>query len=133
MVAYSFKARFVEPIRLGTKRQTIRAPRKGNSRHARPGEAVQLYYGLRTRQCFRIGDAICCGLVGVFLGLSCDEVLLDGEAFRGVLALDHFAALDGFASWDEMKLFWDVEHPGLSEFEGSLVQWTDFRIGRQPG
>ncbi len=26
MVGYTFKARFVEPIKLGTKRQTIRAP-----------------------------------------------------------------------------------------------------------
>jgi len=35
MVAYSFRARFREPILVGAKRQTIRADRK---RHARPGE-----------------------------------------------------------------------------------------------
>lgn len=65
MVAYSYKARFVEPIRLGLepgpwipgmKRQTIRADRK---RHARPGEEIQHYRGMRTRQCFLIGRAIC--------------------------------------------------------------------------
>lgn len=66
MVAYSFKAQFVEPIRAGLglptepqirpKRQTIRADRK---RHARPGEELQLYRGMRTRQCFLIGRAAC--------------------------------------------------------------------------
>lgn len=45
MVAYSFQKRFVEPIRSGRKRQTIRADRK---RHARPGEVLQLYSGMRT-------------------------------------------------------------------------------------
>jgi hypothetical protein len=66
MVAYSYKARFVAPIRVGLdlptlaehlemggyhpgqiirpKRQTIRA--KGKRRHARPGETLQqLFYG----------------------------------------------------------------------------------------
>jgi len=56
MVAYSFKAQFREPILAGTKRQTIRADRK---RHARLGEALQLYTGMRTRQCKLIGRATC--------------------------------------------------------------------------
>ena len=48
MVAYSFKRRFREPILAGSKQQTIRADRK---RHARRGEALQLYTGMRTTQC----------------------------------------------------------------------------------
>ena len=35
VVSYSFKRQFIDPIKRGTKRQTIRADRK---RHARPGE-----------------------------------------------------------------------------------------------
>jgi hypothetical protein len=47
VVAYSFRQQFRPPILAGTKRQTIRADRK---RHARPGEQLQLYTGMRTRQ-----------------------------------------------------------------------------------
>ena len=52
MVAYSFKKQFGPPILAGTKAQTIRADRK---RHVRSGELVQLYTGMRTRQCRRLG------------------------------------------------------------------------------
>ncbi|MEJ0016825.1 MAG: ASCH domain-containing protein [Acetobacteraceae bacterium] len=46
MVAYSFKRDFAAPILAGIKRQTIRADRR---RHARPGEVLQLYTGMRTK------------------------------------------------------------------------------------
>ncbi|MFK5597639.1 hypothetical protein ACFZ8E_11600 [Methylobacterium sp. HMF5984] len=56
MVAYSFKARFAAPILAGTKAQTIPAERTGRSRHARPGEQLQLFSGMRTKHCLRLGD-----------------------------------------------------------------------------
>ena len=57
MVAYSFKARFVPLIREGLKTQTIRAQR---SRHARPGELIQLFSGMRTHLCEKIvPDPVC--------------------------------------------------------------------------
>ena len=60
MVAYSFKARFAEPILAGTKLHTVRAPRK---RDARPGEELQLYRGMRTRQCALIARKTCAGVL----------------------------------------------------------------------
>lgn len=79
MVAYSYKGRFVAPIRVGLglpvfdlhyelggylpgqpilpKRQTIRA--NGRRRHARPGETLQHYRGMRTTKCFKIGAGRC--------------------------------------------------------------------------
>ena len=42
MVAYNFQARFAAAVASGQKRQTIRAPRKGNG-HAKPGDRLQLY------------------------------------------------------------------------------------------
>ena len=51
MVAYSFKSQFEEPIVAREKRQTVRGFRK---RHARPGEPIQLYVGMRTRNCRKI-------------------------------------------------------------------------------
>lgn len=73
MTAYSFKAQFVAPIIIGLgldprirfsrfcspriayapKRQTIRANRKNG--HAKLGGGVQLFWGLRTKDCIKLG------------------------------------------------------------------------------
>lgn len=69
MVAYSFHASFAEPIALGLKQHTIRPHRR---RHARPGEAMQLFVGMRTKQCRKIiPDPVCSRL---------DEVRFDLRA-----------------------------------------------------
>lgn len=128
MVAYSFKRRFVEPIRVGLgvlptglaypKRQTIRAARK---RHARPGEEVQLYCGMRTKGCFLIGRARCVSVDGVKLDFT-GLVAINRQAFILNTLLDDFARSDGFADFAEMRRFWREEH-GLSVFEGVRVRW----------
>jgi hypothetical protein len=153
MTAYSFKKRFVDPIRVGLgilpvepkivddptapagyrigpkiwpKRQTIRAI--GKRRHARVGETVQLYHGMRTKQCFKIGDGRCTSALPVKL-----EFIFWGSAIvgGGKVAencfyderLHLFAQADGFETWDEMKAFWRDEHPGVDKFEGVLIRW----------
>jgi hypothetical protein len=57
MVAYSFQPMFELPIVLGTKRQTIRAA--GKRRHARAGDTLQLYLGMRTPRCRLLATASC--------------------------------------------------------------------------
>ena len=59
MTVYSFKARFVPAIEAGTKRQTIRAPRAGRSRHANVGSELQLYTAMRTKHCRLIRRVRC--------------------------------------------------------------------------
>jgi len=78
MVAYSFRARFREPILVGAKRQTIRADRK---RHARPGEQLQLYTGMRTRECAIIARALCSQVMPVRIDVDgCRIEVGDREA-----------------------------------------------------
>jgi hypothetical protein len=129
MVAYSFKARFAPPIIAGTKRQTIRADRR---RHARPGEEVQLYTGMRTKSCRLIGRATCDSVVPIrldFMGWGAIEV--GGHVgLTGAHHLDGFARDDGFESWEELKQFWSVAHPvayAAGAFSGVRVRWKDFR------
>lgn len=122
MVAYSFRPRFVDPIRAGTKRQTIRPERK---RHARPGEGLQLYTGMRTRQCKLIGRAICEDVRAVTLLFS-HEVAAEGviaPSLHVAGGLEAFAQRDGFASWADLKAFWRENHPGIDEFTGVLISW----------
>ncbi|SCM75417.1 conserved hypothetical protein [uncultured Pleomorphomonas sp.] len=58
MVAYSFAPMFAAQVEALTKSQTVRGDRQ---RHARVGEPVQLYAGMRTRQCRKLvaDDPIC--------------------------------------------------------------------------
>jgi hypothetical protein len=148
MVAYGFKERFIDPIKsgLGTyepilglqpklvrpKRQTIRAV--GKRRHARPGEILQLYYGMRTKQCRSIGVARCTearDIVLTFGKLSAVSIggthMPDGSQQRQTCymggGLDTFAQMDGFSGWADMVRFWNDEHGSIEDFIGVLIEW----------
>ncbi|CAA0130174.1 Uncharacterised protein [Starkeya nomas] len=100
MVAYSFKSAFVAEIEALRKRQTIRLPRR---RHARPGEDIQLFAGMRTRHCRKIiPDPRCVGVDHVVVDLrpgrlahlEVNGVALDLRSD----AADAFAVADGFGA-----------------------------------
>lgn len=130
MVAYSFKQQFAPPILAGTKRHTVRNDRK---RHARPGEELQLYTGMRTRQCKLLARSICEDVVPITFWFDDDPesegIVTPGFGYPG--GLEGFAVADGFASWAELKKFWRVNHPniwqpdGSAEFKGVLIIWGD--------
>ena len=122
MVAYSFRARFRAPILAGTQCQTIRADR---TRQARPGEQVQLYTGMRTRQCRIIGRAVCTISSPVTIGVA-DGWVDDGcGRMTDPYFLDAFAHLDGFVGWTAMATFWQREHPDVALFSGVLIRWRE--------
>lgn len=126
MVAYSFRPQFVEPIRTGAKRHTIRADRK---RHARPGEELQLYTGMRTPNCFLIARATCLTVGAIRLHLADGIVDFGGAEISNPYALDLFACRDGFRDFDELRAFWRVTHPGLDPFSGVIVVWGGITPG----
>lgn len=148
MVAYSFKRQFVTPIRVGLgmpiaaglpmpegenytpKCQTIRA--LGRRRHARPGETVQLYTGMRTKHCRKIGDAKCVRVDPIHIYLGSNRIAIaigspDAQVFDRTAQLDAFAQRDGFADWADMREFWREEHGDLKRlgpFVGILILWS---------
>lgn len=121
MVAYSFQRRFLGPIRAGTKRQTIRAERK---RHARPGEPVQLYVGMRTKHCRLIAAPTCESVWPVRLDFDLATIEHGNGRVFDESDLDPFAVSDGFADWEDMRAFWERQHPGVRVFSGLLIRWT---------
>ena len=132
MVAYSFKKDFVASIRLGlidpmshnVKLQTIRSDRK---RHARPGERIQLYYGMRTKYCEKIiPDPICTKVVhGLQIMIETSEISLIRKPKFDLrpASFDIFARRDGFANVEEMHKFWLTNH-GTGLFTGVLIYWN---------
>lgn len=126
MVAFSFRRRFVEPIRLGAKRQTVRALR-ADGRTAKAGDELQLYHAMRTRQCELIGRSPCVAVYGVQVWLGRNykvEIDVAGIVVRKPDP-DEFAVLDGFADWRDLEAFWAQEHPHTLHLAGTLTTWGD--------
>jgi hypothetical protein len=126
MVAYSFNPRFAAAIKAGLKCQTIRAARK---RHARPGEALQLFTGMRTRHCRRIlPDQTCTTVMSIEIAFRFDGritgITTDGVPVRN---LNGFALRDGFNGIEDMSAFWAAAHPeaGPRVWHGVLIEWAD--------
>jgi hypothetical protein len=128
MVAYSFKEQFVAPILAGTKCQTIRADRK---RHARAGDELQLYTGMRTKQCRLIGRATCLGAVPARLNFASNCVEIGGAVFHGWEDLSAFAKQDGFEDWLMMRDFWR-DRNSFDHWTGILIRWGGFRRAYPP-
>lgn len=138
MTAYSFKLRFVGPIRagLGTyepilglepaivhpKRQTIRSV--GERRHARPGEIVQLYHAMRTKHCFKIGDGRCTETAPMIIWVNPETIAIErSKMMLSRPEMEQFAQADGFADAADMAAFWRKAHKGIEKFDGLLIKW----------
>ena len=124
MVAYSFKPRFVPLILSRAKTHTLRKERK---RHARPGEEIQLFTGMRTRSCQRLGTGICRGVLPIRLDFDHRRVefTTSGHAITTPDDTDGFAVHDGFQGWRDMAAFWAKEHPTVTVWQGVMIQWGD--------
>lgn len=122
MVAYSFQKRFAPRIADGSKRQTIRA---GRRRHARVGEALQLYVGMRTTHCVKIiADPLCVSVAPISIAFDnegkIDRISIDGSPVHDA---DGFAVEDGFESLSDMAGFWVMAHGLYQRFDGVLIRW----------
>lgn len=148
MVAYSFSKAVAPQVEALVKRQTVRGHRR---RHARPGEPVQLYTGMRTRACRKLlsPDPLCTEVLPVALQISdrkiepdappnwIESVRIDGRLLAQE-AVEQFAVADGFGlewftkpgyRWHRYvtprfimsAYFHAMEGAGL--FEGVLIKW----------
>lgn len=164
MVAYNFKKRFVPHIEAGLeprewlpgmKRHTLRQPRTGRSRHARPEEQLQLYTDQRSKRAWKIGNAICRLRMPVLLWLRDGELGIrreDGAAprsyvmqlapiVRRILAeplgtwffgddMDEFARTDGFADRHEMAAFFEAPSDAVTaHLPLVLIGWAPLPLG----
>lgn len=121
MVAYNFQARFADQVATGCKRQTIRL--RGKRRHARHGDALQLYMGMRTKACRKLFEAACTHTAEIRIERSEEghvEIKIDG-ARLDALECYAIAVQDGFSSLAEMVGWFEDQH-GLP-FEGVVIQW----------
>jgi hypothetical protein len=136
MVAYNFQGRFAEAVESGKKCRTFRRFRQGRSRHARPGEPVQLYTGQRTALCRKLmdPDPLCESVTGYWLvrviaplypGYDLDFYLYRvGEAHPlNARAVEAIALSDGFGSAAEFFEFFDGAYGVESSLRLVEIAW----------
>ena len=117
MVAYSFKAEFAPLVESGKKVHTIRNARKNG--HVELGQKVQLYTGLRTKNCRKLveTDPVCWQVFEIDIYQSqnvyINEIVLNRKEVE-VLALG-----DGF---DDVQSFFDF----FGEYQPRwLICWAE--------
>lgn len=118
MVAYNFQMQFADDVATGSKRQTIRAHRKDN-RHAKPGDKLQLYTGMRTKACRKLiqEDPVCISSEGI-------NITSDGISYADggeCMTPDVVARRDGFRDFAEMAEWFSKTHE--LPFTGILIRW----------
>ena len=118
MVAYNFQPEFIEPILSGRKTSTIRP--NGKRRHARPGELVQLYTGMRTPDCVRLLEAPCLRAIPIEIHRS--HVVADGVRKDNPAYYDTLARIEGFDSFGNLQAWFDRRF-GLPAIGFTQVSW----------
>jgi hypothetical protein len=116
MPAYSFKERFVPLVKSGLKRQTIRKKRKGQ---AKPGSKLYFYFGMRTKWCTKIGEAICKSVSEIEIQAN-GTVKVAGKKMNKVQKYA-IAKADGFEDFDTMLRWWKQTHE--LPFVGDIIYW----------
>lgn len=116
MGLYNFQERFVPAIEAGTKRHTIRAPRKHPDR---PGNTLHLYTGLRHKGARLLARVQCTAVAEITISRF-GQIAIDGRPLTMVEA-EQLARLDGFAGLAEMIAFWST--PNRLPFRGQMIHW----------
>lgn len=118
MVAYNFQARFAPAVESGEKSSTFRVT--GKRRHARAGEMLQLYTGMRQKGCRLLRKATCTSARPMVV--DAHGFAIDGQRVPRDDA-NALARRDGFESWGDM-IHWVAETHGLPA-EGILIEWGE--------
>ncbi len=126
MPAYNFKKQFVQAVESGQKTITIRQTLRGAAR----GKTAHLYYGLRTKQCRKLGEGViefavpikfCETSTGKLVALVGTEQSSTHRAHLQCDGLERLAADDGFDSVKAMHAFFKEQY--TLPFEGFVIAW----------
>lgn len=130
MVAINFSV-FQDKILSGEKRQTVRLKAR-----CKPGDRLQLYTGMRTKACRKLGEAVCEAVFPVLIGeWRARDIRFPHPEYGSVIRYcetdgradkmaDRFARADGFTCWEACAAFFREKY-GLP-FAGQVIVWRDF-------
>lgn len=145
---YNFKPDFASAVASGEKSVTLRAPRKGRSRHARVGDALQLSQGARTKAYRLLAETPCILRATVVLGPTGVVRVIDATTDKSPRAAglamllnqaeqgapeaarwsDALARLDGFPDYAAMWAWHSADDGALQDgrVTRELIGWGAF-------
>jgi hypothetical protein len=115
-----FKPQFAPLVEAGTKRQTIRPEPKRMPREGAP-ISLRAWLGAPYRSKQRVLKEATVTEVRTVKMDAAGVCLYDGFAGYAPADIEQFARADGFASWAEMRDWFQTQH-GLP-FRGVLIKW----------
>ena len=136
MPSLNFQNRFEKPVENGLdliagvelrhpgvepKTQSIRALRK-DKREPKVGEMRQLFVGMRTKACRKLGEAPCTSWCRI--RIERDGIMILGSVELWIAednGADQMAIADGFLSFDNMRRWFEQTH--TLPFYGHLIRW----------
>jgi len=135
MPAFSFSdPRFPEAIRTGRKTHTIR---RREATGLKIGAWAPLYYKVRQKVPGGEGFLIGSGLINrsheIRLDFDLGGIWANGAVWTTGPDLNAFARSDGFDSWADMEAFWAANYPGVRQFTGQLMGWSEFTPEKRLG
>lgn len=135
MPALGFQKQFVEAVENGLdliagrplrhpgvqpKIQTIRALRK---RPFANDDRLFLYYGLRTKQCRKIGEATATAVHHIEIEAGIGRAVFVDREILPIRKIQELAKANGFADARSMVDWFEKTHG--PHFEGQLIQWGE--------
>ncbi|PCJ57870.1 MAG: hypothetical protein COA65_08995 [Rhodospirillaceae bacterium] len=120
MTALNFHKRFALIVERGEKLQTIRKLRKDGTFPCTVGGAIQLYTGMRSKNCRKLGDAVCTMAREIVIKAN-GTVKISGVCLHH-LSVDDLARADGFKNSSEM-CGWIGSIYGYP-FRGQVIEWS---------
>ncbi|WP_300009727.1 hypothetical protein [uncultured Roseobacter sp.] len=118
MVAYSFQPGFAPLILSGVKTSTIWPPRKVP--HAKLGQTVHCFTGLRSENCVRLLEAPC--IKSVPLEIWPDCVVSDGRRMDNPEYYRTLARIEGFDQFGNLQAWFDRRY-GLPVRDLTQIAW----------
>ena len=120
-----FRKQYAPMIISGTKRQTIRRDRK-DGQIPKNGETLYLYEGLRTKQCQKLGEAICTWTKSILIDWK-NGIYIDSKKLTGG-EVDKLAQADGFINRRDFIAFFErVHNTSRVPFSGNVIARDYFR------
>lgn len=127
MVALNFIKQFADDVESGEKTQTIR--KQGKRAAPEVGSTIQLYTGMRTKQCRLLGSGRVLRCQPIIIRPWVNELLLhDWASDRWVIfdsdkSLSKFSSKDGFESISAFFEYFKKVADNDRSFRGNLIEW----------
>lgn len=109
--------------------QTIRPVGK---RIFRPRDKLYLYAHQRTKNCRKLGEAVCSEVVPVKFYCRCKMLaIIEGNPCPGY---QQFAVADGFKTWCELEQFFVTTYKLQTDdfLDMVIIKWRDFKPEAKP-